>query len=142
MKEIRKEIIISASPAKVWEHITDPRKIVGWLMPNDFEPKVGKEFSMECKEQGKISCAVKECVPQQKLVYSFRSKVTKVETLVTLTLIKEGKSTRLTLIHSGWDALPPDQQGVADQFGDGWGGFLRNLQDQLSATKPNRKIGP
>jgi uncharacterized protein YndB with AHSA1/START domain len=140
MKEIKKEIIISAEPAEVWKHITDPRKIAGWLMPNNFEPKVGKEFAMECKEQGKISCVVKECVPQQKLVYTFRSEVTKVETLVTVTLTKKGKSTRLTLIHSGWDKLPPDQQGIADLFDDGWGGFLEHLQEQLSATKQSKQI--
>jgi len=50
------------------------------------------------------------------------------ETLVTFTLAKEGKGTRLTLIHSGWDTLPPDQQGVADLFDGGWGGFLKSLQ--------------
>ena len=61
-------------------------------MPTDFEARVGKEFSLDCHEQGKVSCVVKEIVPQQKLVYSFRSQLTKVETLVTLTLAKEGQS--------------------------------------------------
>jgi uncharacterized protein YndB with AHSA1/START domain len=133
MKIIRREIIINAPVAKVWEHIIDPKKIAGWLMPTDFEARVGKEFSLDCHEQGKVSCVVKEIVPQQKLVYSFRSKITKVETLVTVTLAKEGQTTRLTLIHSGWDALPPGEQGVADQFGEGWGGFLKNLQDKFPA---------
>src|SRR5262249_60997925 len=83
MKIIRREILIDAPVAKVWDHITDPKKIAGWLMPNDFEARVGKEFFLDCNEQGKVTCVVKEIVPQQKLVYSFRSKVTKVETLVT-----------------------------------------------------------
>ena len=132
MKIIKKEIVINAPVAKVWEHITDSKKIAGWFMPNDFEARVGKEFSIECKnktEEGKISGVVKEIVPQQKLVYSFKSKVTKIETLVTFTLAKEGKGTRLTLIHSGWDRLPPDQQDVADLFDGGWGGFLKSLQE-------------
>jgi uncharacterized protein YndB with AHSA1/START domain len=73
-------------------------------------------------------------VPLQKLVYSFKSKATKVETLVTITLTKEGKSTRLTIVHSGWDALPPGEQGVADLFGDGWGGSLTKLEQQIPAT--------
>jgi uncharacterized protein YndB with AHSA1/START domain len=131
MKIIRKEILIDAPVAKVWEHITDQKKITGWLMPNDFEPTVGREFSLDCNEQGTVSCVVKEIVPQQKLVYSFKSKVTKVETLLTLTLAREGKDTRLTLIHSGWDALPPGEQGVADNYEGGWGGALTKLQEQI-----------
>lgn len=131
MKQIKKEIIISAPPSKVWEHITDPKKVATWLMPNDFEPRIGKEFVMQCSHEGKVSCVVKEIVLGQKLVYSFQSKETKVETLVTITLVEEGKNTRLTLVHSGWDALPPDEQGAAGMFDDGWGGFLKKLQQQF-----------
>jgi uncharacterized protein YndB with AHSA1/START domain len=131
MKIIKKEILIDAPAARVWEHITDPKKIAGWLMPNDFEARVGSEFSLDCKEQGTISCVVKELVPLQKLVYSFKSKATKIETLVTITLAAEGKRTRVTLIHSGWDRLPPGEQGVADAFEGGWGGALKKLQEQI-----------
>lgn len=131
MKIIKREIFIEAPVAKVWEHITDPAKIAGWLMPNDFEAVVGKEFILDCQQQGKVSCVVKEIVPRQKLVYSFQSRVTKVETLVTITLAKEGKGTRLTLIHSGWDALPPAEQGIADTFGGGWASSLEKLREQL-----------
>lgn len=130
MKIIKKEIVIEAPAAKVWEHITDPKKIAGWFHPNNFEARVGAAFTIECCE-GKddpISGVVKEIVPQKKLVYSFNSKMTKVETLVTITLAPEGKGTRLTLVHSGWDQLPPDQQNISDQFDGGWGTFLKNLQ--------------
>jgi uncharacterized protein YndB with AHSA1/START domain len=134
MKIIKREIVIDAPIAKVWKHITDPEKIAGWLMPNDFEAKAGKDFSLDCKEQGKIACTVKEVVPPEKLVYSFKSKVTKIDTLVTITLVKEGKGTRVTLIHTGWDALPPGEQGVADIFGGGWGGGLEKLQAQIETA--------
>ena len=91
MKIIKKEIVIDAPIAKVWEHITDPQQIAGWLMPNDFEATVGRKFILDCQQQGKVTCVVKEIVPHQKLVYSFQSKVTKVETLVTITLVNAGK---------------------------------------------------
>jgi uncharacterized protein YndB with AHSA1/START domain len=135
MKIIRKEIVINAPIAKVWEHITDPQKIAGWLMPNDFEPKAGKEFFMDCNEQGRISCVVKEIVPPHKLAYSFQSKVTQVETLVAITLAKEGRGTRLTLVHSGWDALPPEQQGITDLFGGGWDARLKVLAEGIRAVE-------
>lgn len=120
MKIVRKEILINAPISKAWEYIIDPAKIAEWLMPNDFEPREGKEFSLDCDEQGKISCVVKEIIPQRKLVYSFRSKVTKIDTLVTITLAKEGNGTRLILTHTGWEELPPNEQGGSDLF-DGAG---------------------
>jgi uncharacterized protein YndB with AHSA1/START domain len=135
MRIIKKEIVINAPPAKVWEHITDPNKISSWLMPNDFKDEVGKAFSMKCEQQGPVSCVVKETVKHQKLVYTFQSDVTQVETLVTITLAQEGSATRLTLIHSGWDALPEPDQNVADQFDGGWGKFLTILQGQVTAVK-------
>jgi uncharacterized protein YndB with AHSA1/START domain len=135
MKIIKREIEIDAPVAKVWEHITDPNKIAAWLMPNDFEDVVGKAFILDCNVQGKFSCVVKEIVPEQKLVYSFNPPGIKVETTVTITLTAEGRSTRVTLVHSGWDALPPGDQGIADAFSDGWGGSLDRLREQI--TKAN-----
>jgi uncharacterized protein YndB with AHSA1/START domain len=131
MRIIKKEIVIEAPAAKVWEHITDSKKIAGWFHPNNFEARVGAAFTIECctTEEGQVSGVVKEIVPQKKLVYSFQSKMTRVETLVTITLASEGKGTRLTLVHSGWDALPPEEQNISNQFDGGWGGFLKNLQE-------------
>ncbi len=134
MKIIKKEIMIDAPVAKVWEHITDPEKIAGWLMPNDFEARVGKAFSMQCQSSGQVSCVVKEIAPLQKLVYSFQSGFIKVETLVTITLAREGSGTRLTLIHSGWDALPPPDQQIAGNFDQGWGKFLEKLEAEITTT--------
>jgi len=134
MKIIKREIVIDAPVAKVWKHITDPEKIAGWLMPNDFVAMAGKQFFLKCEHQEKISCVVKAIVPNQKLVYSFRLSAPELETRVTITLAKEGRATRLTLIHSGWDTLPPDEQGVADNYDGGWGGFLEKLQGQIVAS--------
>src|SRR2546425_8048568 len=137
MKIIKREIVIDAPVAKVWEHITDPQKIAGWLMPNDFEATVGKKFFLECEHQGKMSCVVKEVVPYQKLVYSFQPKTIKIETLVTITLAKEGKTTRLTLVHSGWDALPPAEQDLANNYDNGWVPLLEKLKEQIATVTTN-----
>lgn len=134
MRIIKREIIIDAPVSKVWKHITDPEKLAGWLMPNDFEANVGKHFILDCEQQGKVSCVVKELIPERKLVYTFQSKVTKVETLVTITLKEEKGRTRLTLIHSGWDALPPDEQGIADTYDGGWAARLEKLREQTGSN--------
>lgn len=146
MKTIKKEIVIAAPAPKVWEHLTDPRKLAGWLMPNDFEPVVGKSFFLECNHDGKMSCVVKEIVPQRKLVFSFHPKSFSAETLVTITLAKEGNATRLTLVHSGWDALPPSEQGTADHYDSGWTSLLENLKAQMAtlttSSATNEKSKP
>jgi uncharacterized protein YndB with AHSA1/START domain len=131
MKIIKREIVIEAPIAKVWEHITDPQKIAGWLMPNDFEARVGKKFFIDCPQKGKISCVVKEIIPNEKLVYNLQSETPKADSLVTITLAQEGKATRVTLVHSGWDSLPPAEQDQADDYGDGWGSGLEQLRLQI-----------
>ena len=135
MKIVKREIVIDAPIAKVWKHITDPEKIAGWVMPNDFQAVAGKAFTLDCNVQGAIACVVKEIDPPNKLVYSFTSKAIKIETLLTITLRVEGSGTRVALVHSGWDALPPSEQGISDAFGDGWGGGLEKLASQIDAEK-------
>jgi len=133
MRIIRKEIVIDAPPAKVWEHITDPAKIAGWLMPNTFQPSVGKGFTMDCGRMGSISAVVKEAIPHKKLVYSWTSPVIRVQTMVTITLTEEKNRTRLILEHTGWEA-PPADQTIPDTFDQGWSEHLRALGDQLAAA--------
>lgn len=131
MKIIKREILIEAPVSKVWKHIIDPEKIAGWLMPNDFEAKVGKKFFIQCPHKGKLWCVVREIVPNEKLVYSLQSEIPKADSLVTITLAQEGTATRVTLVHSGWDALPPAEQDKADEYGEGWGSGLQELRLQI-----------
>jgi len=131
MTIIRKEILINAPVAKVWRYITDPAKIAGWLMENDFEARPGKEFRMACGQEGPIQCQVLEIVPEKKLVYSWASAQIPIKTLVTITLSAENQKTRLVLVHSGWDTLPPSEQEAARPFDQGWNDHLKTLTDQI-----------
>jgi uncharacterized protein YndB with AHSA1/START domain len=133
MREIKKEITISAPVTKVWEHLTSSSKIAGWFFPNDFEPNVGKKFTLRSEGQcGNIACEVKEVLPLKKLAYTFRSVAMKIDTLVTFTLEELGPATKLTLVHSGLDKLEPGQEDMLDQFEQGWGSlFLQNLKTAL-----------
>jgi uncharacterized protein YndB with AHSA1/START domain len=137
-KIIRKEIVIDAPPEKVWEHITDPAKIAGWLMPNTFAAKVGQDYTMDCGTAGPITGVVTEIIPLKKLVYTWNSPIIKSTTTVTITLTEEKKGrTRLVLEHSGWQ-IPPTDPEVAGRFDQGWGEHLQALQDQI-AGKPMRQ---
>ncbi len=57
--------------------------------------------------------------------------IPKADSLVTITLAQEGKATRVTLVHSGWDALPSAEQDKADDYGEGWGSGLEQLRLQI-----------
>lgn len=137
-KQIKKEIIINAPLETVWDYLIDRDKIAAWLMENNFEPKVGREFTFYCqgndKEigEGFIYCEVKEIVPFKKIVYSWTSGQLEIETLVTITLKKVNDKTRVTLIHSGWDQLPPDKDYLFDNYDSGWEGYImQKLKEAL-----------
>lgn len=125
MKRIRKEILIDAPAVKVWEHLTDPTKIAAWLMPNTFQAVAGRAFRMDCGVEGAIECVVKNVIPRKKLVYTWMSKELNLETSVDITLREERGRTRLVLVHSGWEKLPPSK---VDQ---GWDACLKKLVAQL-----------
>jgi uncharacterized protein YndB with AHSA1/START domain len=143
MRIIKKEIVIDAPVQLVWKHITDPEKIAGWLMPNDFAPTVGRAFTLDCEVQGKVPCVLKELVPEKKLVYSMLLTPARVETLVTVTLTPVSGGTRLTLAHSGWDDIPPAGQPLADGYEQGWGEKLVALREScIRATERGRASTP
>ena len=84
-------------------------------------------------QEGPIQCKVLEIVPEKKLVYSWASAHIPIKTLATITLTPEKHQTRLVLVHSGWDALPPSEQEAARPFNQGWDEHLKTLMDQIHA---------
>ncbi len=135
MRIIRKEITIKAPVEKVWQHLTDPKKIATWFLPTDFEACVGKDFTLRCEEQGTIYCVVREVIPCERLVYSFKAAGAKPETLVAFALSQLGQHTKLILTHSGWEGLPPHETDIFEKYEQGWGDrFLKRLT-QLVETQ-------
>ena len=134
MNEIRSEIRIRAPIEKVWAHLTNSAKIAGWFLPNDFEPVVGKRFALHCNVNGRIDCEVLEIVPRRRLVYTFKPAALPFTTTVAFELAQDGRDTRLTLVHSGWQALTSDQAELFASFERGWRSrFLARLADALDA---------
>ena len=135
MNSIKKELVINTSAIRVWEHLTNPAKIAGWFWPNDFEPRVGSHFTLDCAHEGRISCMVKDVSAPRKLVYSFKPANITFETLVMFTLEEVGSATRLTLLHSGWDKLKPEEVALLEKFELGWENqFLHRLKTSLESS--------
>jgi uncharacterized protein YndB with AHSA1/START domain len=107
-------------PEKVWRALTDARAIAQWLMPNDFEPKLGHHFQFRSKPvggwDGIVNCEVLELDPPRRLVYTWTSNM--LDTRVAWRLEPEGTGTRLRLEHTGFDGFRAWM--ISHILGSGW----------------------
>jgi uncharacterized protein YndB with AHSA1/START domain len=116
-RRIEREAVYPHSPERVWRALIDPAELAAWLMPTDFAPEVGKEFSLETGDAhiGTIQAEVLE-IDEPKLLRCRWSGVFG-DSVVTFELFPEGDGTRLRVVHDGFaDPLPSEWAG----FDDGW----------------------
>ena len=119
-KTLRFEALYPHSVDQVWVALTDPAAIADWLMPNDFRPEVGHQFTFRTKPgpgfDGIVHCEVLELDPPRRLAYSWKGGG--IETVVRYTLQAEGTNTRLVMEHVGFAGL----RGffVSRILGGGW----------------------
>jgi uncharacterized protein YndB with AHSA1/START domain len=132
-RALRFDVTYPHPPAKVWRVITTREHLASWLMPNDFEPRVGHRFQFRAKPvggwDGIVNCEVLELVPERKLVLSWVSNM--IDTKLTFLLEPEGTGTRLTLLHTGFKGV----KGVMTSFilGSGWKGMVhRGIPDLVT----------
>ncbi len=115
MKSLRKEVWLPRSPADVWIALTDPRALAEWLMPNNFEPRVGHVFRFHVDPMpgfsGISECRVLEVVEAERLAYTWTVLPTAPDATppppmtVTWTLQPERGGTRLVLEQTGLEVL-------------------------------------
>ena len=107
---------------KVWRALTQSELIADWLMPNDFEPVVGKAFTLRTTPNahwnGIITGEVLEVEPMSRLVYSWY------DMTVTMTLTPEDGGVLLRMEQSGFR---DDNAYRGAQFG--WTRFLAKLEE-------------
>jgi uncharacterized protein YndB with AHSA1/START domain len=120
MRNLHFEMIYEESPELVWAAITTREAMAVWLMPNDFELRIGHRFQFKTQPapgfDGIVRCEVLEINPLHKLVYTWVGGG--VDTRVTWNLYPQGSGTRLTLDHEGFRGL----RGffVSSILGKGW----------------------
>jgi uncharacterized protein YndB with AHSA1/START domain len=107
---------------KVWRALTQSALIADWLMPNDFEPVVGKAFTLRTNPtphwNGIVTGEVLAVEPMSRLVYSWY------DMTVTLTLTPEPDGVLLRMEQSGFK---DDNAYNGAQFG--WNRFLGKLEE-------------
>jgi uncharacterized protein YndB with AHSA1/START domain len=132
--EIKKNIVIDATPEAVFKAITDPNELIQWFPDQAIlEPKIGgkMKFSffktdseyrqMDYFPEGTIT----EIIPNKKISYTWQEPNIPgfPNTVVTWELEKmEDNKTRLKLFHTGFK---PDE--TAKKHNEGWSHFLSQL---------------
>lgn len=131
LPDIERSIIIEAPIQQVWEAISTSEGLAAWLMPNDFQPVLGHEFTFRGEPKngwdGIVYCKVMELIPPERLGFTWTGG--NMEQYVSFQLVPlEQKATQLLLVHSGWRA---EHAMIREIMYDGWGYIMEDLKKKL-----------
>ena len=119
-KTIRFEATYPYPPQQVWVALTDPAALGDWLMPNDFEPRLGHRFQFRTKPapgfDGIVNCEVIELDEPRRLAYRWMGG--DLDTVVSFELHAHGDSTRVVMEQSGFSGMRGLM--VSRILSDGW----------------------
>lgn len=131
---IRKEILFSQSPERVWRGIANSDALAEWMFPNDFEPRLGHQFTFRVPPNPAVGfeglvvrCEVLECEAPRRLVFSWAVAGPVADTRVSFRLEAEGEGTRLFFEHSGFDLSQPGGNQAFKGAEFGWAKMLGQL---------------
>jgi uncharacterized protein YndB with AHSA1/START domain len=131
--------VLPHAPELIWKAITNGDLIGRWLMkPTGFLAVKGTRFTYQTTPggawDGVIHCEVLEVIPNERLVYAWKggheSNVgygSPLDTVVTFTLSKTGRGTRLRLVHAGF--VLPRNEGALQKMGAGWKSIIPRIGD-------------
>lgn len=138
---IRIDQFLPYAPARVWKALTDPDLLARWLMPNDFQLKVGHRFTFKgvpvpkVNFSGIVQCEVLDFEIERRLCYSWadHSGENDLHSTVTWRLAPEGQGTHLFLEHDGFDPAHPLLHLSYQIMSGGWLRLMRQLGEILAA---------
>jgi uncharacterized protein YndB with AHSA1/START domain len=126
---------LKASPQRVFQAWTDPEKLKRWMGPegvvglrSEIDARVGGRYRLVMRapngEEHDVSGVYREVIPNEKLVFTWVWKSTpERESLVTISLKRDGDGTLLTLIHEQFF-----DEEARDHHQHGWAGSLDKLE--------------
>ncbi len=142
------EVVYPQPIEQVWQALTNREALAEWLMPNDFEPTVGRPFTFQDKPRlgwdGKVECKVVEITAPNRLAFTWRGTGFGLpETLVTFSLEAVAEGTRLRLEHSGFAGTGPQGWLMRTLLASGWGsGLLRQRLPALLNKRMSQFTNP
>jgi uncharacterized protein YndB with AHSA1/START domain len=133
---------------RVWAALTSSAALAAWLMPNDFEPEIGREFTFTTKRapgfDGIVHCRVVEMEPPTRMVWTWAGG--NIDTIVTFTLDPvDADHTRLRMRQVGFHGLGPllTRRILASGYSRMFGELLPGYLDQQAGrdADPERASG-
>jgi uncharacterized protein YndB with AHSA1/START domain len=113
--------------------LTEPAALVQWLMANDFEPRVGKRFTLRGEPspqwRGWMDCEVLAMEPPRRMVWSWHRSELEEPNQVEFRLEPIAGGTRLTLMHTG-----DTDSAARGRYSSGWPIKLSQLRSLLERT--------
>jgi uncharacterized protein YndB with AHSA1/START domain len=139
---IEKTIVLNASVDRVWRALTDPAEFGEWFRVKLEDPFVpGQDVRGRITYPGyeHIVWAARVVTMEKPTLFSFSWHPYAIDpnvdysqeppTLVEFRLEPAGQGTRLSIVESGFDALPPDRMPIALRMNDqGWTIQTGNIQ--------------
>lgn len=125
---------LSHPPEKVWRALTISELMAEWMLPNDFQPKVGWKFSLRTQPvanwDGVVAGEVLEVEPPTRLAYRWGvgDEATGINTVVTWTLTATRTGTHLRMEQTGFR---PEQERNYQGARYGWNKFFGGLEQVL-----------
>jgi uncharacterized protein YndB with AHSA1/START domain len=145
---IEKQIVLDAPRSRVWRALTDVRQFNQWFRVNLEQP-----FKAGQKSSGRITIPKYEHILMEAWVekvepehhFSFRwhpgssdptlDTSREPTTLVAFTLEDDDEGTKLTVVETGFDALPESRRVSAFSGNEkGWTGQLRNIANYVKSN--------
>lgn len=144
-QSIQREVVFPQPRARVWRAITESATLAEWMFPNDFEPRVGHQFTFQVPPNPKVNfhgmtvnCEVLECDPPSRLAFSWSAGGPVANSEVSFRLEPEGDGTRLFFEHSGFDLTQPMSKQAFHGAEYGWTKMLGQLTTVLASPSANR----
>ncbi len=124
-RNIKLEAFYPFPQERVWRAITDTEALAKWLMPNDFEPRVGHKFNFKTKPapgfDGIVHCEVLKLDEPRHLSLSWKGGP--VDSTVDFVLESAPNGTKLLFEQRGFDGLKAIM--VSFMLGSGWKKMFR-----------------
>lgn len=128
------------APEKVWRALTQSDLMAQWLMPNDFEPVVGRRFNFRLPAMpgwnGVTDCEVLAIEPARRLSYTWAQSgdeaETGIRTVVTFTLTPTASGTHVRMEQSGFR---PSEDRNLNGAKYGWTSFIDKLEGVLGSLE-------
>ena len=129
---IEQSITIQASPEKVWVYLTEAEHVVHWLGCMRYQKNVGHVFYMQQDAgrranddiSGATHCEILALDEPNLFSFSWFLPGTPATT-VNIHLEPSGETTRVTLVHDGWDQFDAEAiRQIRDALAGGWKSFV------------------